>query len=190
MKYQEIEGDLIQLALEGRFEVIGHGVNCFCIMKAGIAPQMVKAFSCNKYYKEREYPGNINKLGSIDFATSYVKSGVEPIVYTTEVDKNYPLREGYKKLYVVNAYTQYNYGRNHADGDSKPLDYEALTLCMRKINHIFKGKHIGLPGFIGGGLAGGDINKIRKIIRDELIDCDVSIVFLPQNKHQMLEEFR
>jgi len=76
------------------------------------------------------------------------------------------------------------------DGVSKPLDYEALTLCMRKINHIFKGKHIGLPGFIGGGLAGGDVSKIREIIKKELKDCKVSIVFLPQNIHQMLEEFR
>lgn len=28
MKYQEIDGDLIQLALEGNFDVIAHGCNC------------------------------------------------------------------------------------------------------------------------------------------------------------------
>jgi O-acetyl-ADP-ribose deacetylase (regulator of RNase III) len=46
---------------------------------------------------------------------------------------------------------------------------------MRKINSIFSGKHIGLPQ-IGAGLAGGDWNKIKKIIQDELKDCKVTIV--------------
>jgi hypothetical protein len=32
------------------------------------------------------------------------------------------------------------------------LDYEALALCLRKINHTFKGKHVGLPQ-IGCGIA-------------------------------------
>ena len=30
MEYQEIEGDLIKLAQEGKFDVIAHGCNCFC----------------------------------------------------------------------------------------------------------------------------------------------------------------
>ena len=78
-------------------------------------------------------------------------------------------------MYIVNSYTQYLYGKNHADGVSKPLDYDALTLCMRKINHVFKGKHIGLPT-IGAGLAGGDWNRIKSIIQTELKDCDVTVV--------------
>ena len=78
-------------------------------------------------------------------------------------------------FYVVNSYTQYNYGRNHSDGDDKPLSYEALTLCLRKINHKFKGKHIGLPQ-IGCGLAGGDWEKVKAIIQKELVDCDATVV--------------
>ena len=81
-------------------------------------------------------------------------------------------------LIVVNAYTQYKYGSNHTDGVKKPLDYEALTLCMRKINHIFAGKHIGLPGLIGCGLAGGKEETVKEIIKKELKDCDVTIVYL------------
>ena len=92
------------------------------------------------------------------------------------------------ELTVVNCYTQFMYGKNHTDGVSKPLDYEALTLCLKKINHMFKGKHIGLPGFIGGGLAGGDPSVIRLIIQKELKDMNVTIVFLEQNKHLMLNE--
>ena len=69
------------------------------------------------------------------------------------------------ELVVVNSYTQYNYGKNHTDGVSKPLDYEALTMCMRKINHTFKGKRIGLPQ-IGAGLAGGDGSAGRDSARN------------------------
>ena len=69
----------------------------------------------------------------------------------------------------------FNYGRNHADGDAKPLSYEALTLCMKKMNVLFAGKHIGLPK-IGAGLAGGDWERIKFIIQRELQDCQVTVV--------------
>jgi len=55
------------------------------------------------------------------------------------------------------------------------LDYDALRMCMRKINHEFPGRKIGLPK-IGCGLAGGDWNIVQGIIEDELHDCDVTIV--------------
>ena len=67
MNCQEISGDLIKLALEGKFDVIAHGCNCFCTMKSGIAPQMAKNFGCNKFEIE-SYP-SIEKLGCIDFQT-------------------------------------------------------------------------------------------------------------------------
>jgi O-acetyl-ADP-ribose deacetylase (regulator of RNase III) len=160
-KYQEIEGDLIKLALEGNFDVIAHGCNCFCTMKRGIAPQIAFTFGCNVYPLEhRSQSGNINKLGNIEFDKCQVYNG---IVLSHFNDKA-------KWLTVVNAYTQFNWESNN-----KPLDYDALTLCMRKINYIFKGKHIGLPQ-IGCGLAGGDWNKVKSIIQEELKDCNVTIV--------------
>ena len=154
--YKEIQGDLIQLALAGEFDVVTHGCNCQCNMGAGIAPQMAKAFGCDRFDLENEkLKGVIQKLGNIDFKS--VAIGVN------------------KTITVVNSYTQFNYGKNHIDGTSKPLDYEALTLCMRKINYVFKGKHIGLPK-IGAGLAGGDWDRIKQIIQTELKDCDVTVV--------------
>jgi O-acetyl-ADP-ribose deacetylase (regulator of RNase III) len=56
-----------------------------------------------------------------------------------------------------------------------PFDYEAFTICMRKINNIFTGKHIGMPK-IGAGLAGGNWNRIEHIINVELRDCTVTVV--------------
>jgi len=35
-----VDGDLVQMAKEGKFDVIAHGCNCFCAMGAGIAPQI------------------------------------------------------------------------------------------------------------------------------------------------------
>jgi len=55
------------------------------------------------------------------------------------------------------------------------VDYDAIRLCFRKINHRFKGKHIGLP-MIGAGLAKGDWVVIERIIQQEFKDCAVTIV--------------
>lgn len=169
LKY--IDGDLIAFAKEGLFDVVAHGVNCFCTMKSGIAPQMVAAFGCNTFYLEsKQYIGDINKLGSIDYQEQYLY--VNGVV---KRDFDYSSLEEPKSLYVVNAYTQYNYGSNHKDGVAKPIDYEALTLCMRKLKNIFTGKRFGFPK-IGAGLAGGEWNIISKIIEKELHGEDVTIV--------------
>jgi O-acetyl-ADP-ribose deacetylase (regulator of RNase III) len=166
--YQEIEGDLIKLAKEGTFDVITHGCNCLSNMGAGIAPQMAKAFGVDKFQMELWGP-TIGKLGCIDYETFVIGQNA---IWSLEDADN---KLGEPELAVVNSYTQYRYGKNHTDGVSKPLDYEALTLCMRKINTTFSGKHIGLPK-IGAGLAGGDWNRIKKIIQTELKDMKVSVV--------------
>lgn len=39
-----INGDLLRLALGGRFDVIIHGCNCFCVMDDGIAKTVPSRF--------------------------------------------------------------------------------------------------------------------------------------------------
>lgn len=165
MEYQEIEGDLIKLALEGKFDVITHGCNCMCTMGAGIAPQMAKTFGCDKFDLENIiYQGDINKLGQIEHRNFYIKNN--KIHFLEKFNQI--------NLSVVNSYTQMFPGKP-SPGCQIPLDYEALTLCLRKINYIFKGKHIGLP-LIGCGLAGGDWNLVKKIIQNELKDMEITVV--------------
>lgn len=172
--YKEIDGNLISLALQGNFDVIAHGVNCMCVQGEGLAPQMVAAFGTDKFPMENpSLKGEIWKLGNIEYETLYQEKEEYGNRWVKYPDENVFING--KFIHVVNAYTQYNYGRNHSDGDSKPVDYEAITLCMRKINHIFKGKHIGLPR-IGCGLAGGDWEIVKGIIQTELKDCHVTIV--------------
>jgi O-acetyl-ADP-ribose deacetylase (regulator of RNase III) len=168
INYTEIDGDLITLAKAGTFDVIAHGCNCHSTMGAGIAPQMAKAFGCDRFSMEL-WGSDVNKLGNIDYQTVVLG---ENTIWSLEDYKN---NRNEPELIVVNAYTQFNYGRNHADGDAKPLSYEALTLCMKKMNALFVGKHIGLPK-IGAGLAGGDWEKIKAIIQRELKDCQVTVV--------------
>jgi O-acetyl-ADP-ribose deacetylase (regulator of RNase III) len=198
-RYSEVTGNLITLAKQGEFDVIAHGCNCFCTMGAGIAPHMAREFGANQFNLEiTEYPeyddhgneyvvktknrGDINKLGNIDYQHMYLwfkHPYVKEDGLAIPMNSKSPGQPDVKDLIVVNAYTQYNYGANHKDGVAKPVDYEAITMCMRKMNVAFKGKHIGLPK-IGAGLAGGDWDRIKKIIQTELIDCKVTIVILPQ----------
>lgn len=145
--YKEVEGCLIEKSLNGEFDVIAHGCNCFCLQKAGIAAKMSETFNTDKYELEAPvYRGYINKLGQIYFRSVSLDDG---------------------QVTVVNAYTQYKPGAN--------LDYSALELCLTKINHTFSGQHIGLPK-IGAGIAGGDWNFIKTIIQTTLVDCSVTIV--------------
>jgi O-acetyl-ADP-ribose deacetylase (regulator of RNase III) len=156
MNYDEIDGDLIELTKEGRFQIIAHGCNCFCRMKRGIAPQMAEAFKCDYFELEADmYEGDPNKLGQIDWETLHIREDG----YVIRTNKSYP---DTLKIVVINAYTQYEY-----DTTKKPFDYEAFTLCMRKIALTFPGGHIGLPK-IGSHLAGGDWNQIKQIIQREL----------------------
>jgi O-acetyl-ADP-ribose deacetylase (regulator of RNase III) len=167
--YRDIEGNLITLALMGEFDVIAHGCNCRSTMGAGIAVSMARTFGCDKFKMELIGP-TIDKLGNIDYERRCVfKGNLVPLLSP----------DAGKTLYVVNAYTQNYYGVNHHDGKKSPVDYEAITLCMKKMNEKFMGMHIGLPK-IGAGLAGGDWNVISEIIKRELKDCRVTIVTLPK----------
>lgn len=170
-----IKGDLIALAREGHFDVITHGCNCFCTMGAGIAVPMKQAFGCDKFKMEDEkYHGEINKLGTIDWMVHNLI--LQKPIKIGNLNLLAPDFGGFP-LIVVNSYTQYHYGKNHPDGVYKPVDYEAITLCMRKINHTFKGKSIGLPK-IGCGLAGGDWDIVQRILKRELKDMNATVIEL------------
>ena len=146
MKY--IDGDIIKLAKEGNFDVIGHGCNCFLTMGAGLAlkikqtwPSVAMADACTK-------KGDKTKLGTFTFLDTFETN----------------------ELTILNLYTQFGY-----DSFVPQVDYSAIRECMAGIKKRYSGKRIGLP-LIGAGLGGGDWNIISQIIEDELGDEDVTIV--------------
>ena len=143
---RKIKGDLIQLALEGEFNIIVHGCNCFCAMGAGIAKTVKQKFPEAYQADLKTESGNRNKLGEISWAES--KSG----------------------LIIVNGYTQY-----HWKGRGKKVDYDALRQVFKKVKKNFSGQKIGYPA-IGAGLAGGDWQIISRIIEEELEGEDHTFV--------------
>jgi O-acetyl-ADP-ribose deacetylase (regulator of RNase III) len=147
---KEIQGNLITMALNGEFDLIGHGANCFCRMGSGIAKEIAERIPDAVAADNKTIESDIRKLGNFTMG---------------QIDLEHP-----EKGIILNIYTQYNYGT-----DKINVDYEAITLALRKINHVFKGKHIGLP-LIGAGKARGKWSIIKKIIYAELVDMQVSIV--------------
>jgi len=144
-----IEGDLIELAQNGEFDLIVHGCNCFCTMGAGIAKGIKAAFPDAFEVDQKTASGDRSKLGTCTFANIRINGNV---------------------LMIVNAYTQFNYR-----GKGVKVDYEAIRRCFQWIKKHHSGLRIGFPK-IGAGLAGGDWTTIAEIIDSELRNEDATLV--------------
>lgn len=144
-----VKGDLISLALEGKFDVIVHGCNCFCTMGGGIARVIQEEFPEAYAADLVTAKGDRNKLGSFSSAT---------------VTRNN------REITVANGYTQF-----HFHGTDVLVDYHAVRRLFVKIKKTFSGKRIGYPK-IGAGLAGGDWQIISAIIDEELAGEDHCLV--------------
>nr|WP_256372973.1 macro domain-containing protein [Pseudoruegeria sp. HB172150] len=144
---------MIALALDGAFDVIVHGCNCFCSMEAGIARVIAREFPEALAADMATAEGDRGKLGSLSWA---------------EV-----AREG-AGLTVVNAYTQYHWG-----GAGRLADYGAISAAFLQVAASFNGARIGYP-LIGAGLAGGDWDEIAPRIDAALAGQDHTLVVLPR----------
>lgn len=147
-----IQGNLLDLALASHFDVIVHGANCFNTFGAGIALAVKHTFPEAYSADLRTKKGDINKLGTISYAT-----------HTLRLD-------GKSQLVIVNGYTQYNYG-----GMSRRADYKAIHSVFAEVKKQFSGKRIGYPR-IGAGLARGKWEVISEIIDLELAGEDHTLV--------------
>ncbi len=146
-----LSGDLIALALAGKFDVIIHGCNCQCVMGRGVAKRIKDNFPEAYEADLKTKKGDITKLGTFSYA-----------------EINYLNRN----LIVVNAYVQIYYGI-----EKNQVDYDAVRQVMRMIKVRFSGLMIGYPK-IGAGLAGGDWSIITAIIDTELSGEDHTVVEL------------
>ena len=130
--------DLLDAFDANEIQIIIHGCNCFRSFGAGIA----------KSIKER-YP-----------------EAYEADLNTGHGDKNKLGQYSYAKLSddktIINAYTQYAYGRNKVNAD-----YDAIRKVFILLEEKYRNSNIliGIP-MIGAGLAGGDWETISNIIND------------------------
>lgn len=148
---KEVEGDLIKMALAGRFDAIAHGVNCFCRQKSGIAKLMSENFYTHQLPLEDPVTtGDIDKLGRIEFN---------------------PINGNGVHLKVFNFYTQYHWATSK---HPNPFNYGAFWSCLQEYRRCFSKESLGIP-LIGAGLAGGDWSRIREIIQ-EFNELDITIV--------------
>ncbi|MFM4915500.1 macro domain-containing protein [Aeromonas dhakensis] len=144
-----INGDLLRLALGGRFDVIIHGCNCFCVMDDGIAKTIKSTFP-EAYHVDCETKvADKGKLGSY----SLVK-----------------VVRGDVSFYLINAYTQYDYR-----GTEVHVNYDAIKTVFDKINSEFDGFKIAYPK-IGAGLGGGNWAVIKDIIDSSLVNQSHTLV--------------
>lgn len=144
-----IQGDLIEMAMQGRFDVIVHGCNCFCSMGGGIARTIRAVFPAALEADCQTVSGDKDKLGTTTTAVCPTHSGT---------------------VTVVNAYTQYDYA-----GPGVLVDYDALTRCLQWVAQTYPDQRIGLPK-IGAGLAGGNWPQIQQIIETTLAHTDYTVV--------------
>jgi O-acetyl-ADP-ribose deacetylase (regulator of RNase III) len=136
-----IKGNLLDLAEEGKFDVIVHGCNCFHTMGSGIAKQIKDRYpAAYAADLETEY-GDRRKLGT------YSKAHVPKLFGFT----------------VVNAYTQY--GFNYFNSNRDVFEYDAFEIFLESLSQDFKGMRIGIP-LIGMGLAHGDTIRIMSALSD------------------------
>lgn len=146
---KEITGDLLALALQGQFDVIVHGCNCFCTMGAGIAKSVKKQFPEAYAADQETQPADEAKLGSYSQAS---------------------IVRGDTRFVIVNAYTQYDWR-----GYGVKADYAAIRTVFASLRQEFSGLRIAYP-LIGAGLARGDWDQIAAIIEEELAGMDHTLV--------------
>lgn len=139
---KRVKGNLIDLAEQGEFDLIVHGCNCFNTMGAGIAKEIKQRYP--QVYKAdlATAKGDRSKLGTI----THARCG---------------------KFYIVNAYTQFNYGNS----GFKLFDNQAFEKCLDSIKRfVLYGTedylvNIGFP-LIGCGLAGANPSEVIEILED------------------------
>src|SRR5574343_1721183 len=145
-----IDGDLLKLAKEGKFDVIIHGCNCFTAMFSGLAGQIRKEYFeavQADYDFDMKHPKE-KKLGMFSYAKTK------------------------DKFIIVNAYTQVhasNYGED-------VFEYEAFDKVLTEIHEKFPNARFGIP-MIGAGLAHGDWNRIFASIDKHAGTMDCTIVY-------------
>jgi O-acetyl-ADP-ribose deacetylase (regulator of RNase III) len=131
-------GNLIDLAEQGAFDVIVQGCNCYNTMGSGIAREIRERYPQAYEVDCQTEKGDIMKLGNWT-------------AYDTGAFK------------IINAYTQYGFNSGGSTFDL--FEYTSFQLILQKLFAEYGKCDIGFP-YIGMGLAGGDKEKIIKMIEE------------------------
>ena len=137
------KGNLLDLAEQGKFDIIVHGCNCQNTMGSGIAKQIKdrypEAFQADYDYDLALGDRRYNKLGNYTITKVFSKNN----------------------FLIVNAYTQFHYLPRGVDH----FEYASFATILGKLAHFYGNYDFGFP-YIGMGLAGGDSERIMEILED------------------------
>ena len=142
-----VKGDLIKLAMQGEFDIIIQGCNCFCAMGGGIARAIADNFPDAEFVDSVTMVGDRTKLGT----------------FTMAMDLKYD-------VLILNCYTQYDMSKGE-----NVFEYWALAECLEEIKRRWPEASIGMPK-IGCGLARGDWGIVENVVSDTLRGSDVTVV--------------
>ena len=150
---KETNGDLLKT--EG-IDIICHQVNYCGIMGAGIAKQIKDQLLSKKQFEEYRKMCELFKEENLG------------TVFSQE------LPDG---RYVANMFSQNGMG-------GVATNYTAMKQCFQMVKGFAAptGLTVGIPGYIGCGIAGGDWNIVKGIIENVFDDdaVDVVIVYFPK----------
>ena len=149
----KIQGNLLELAKQGKFTAIAHGCNTFGTFGAGIALQIAREFPEAAKADQIAYENDTNKLGTYSVAYS-------------------------NNVLVFNLYTQDTVGWNKIH-NAPPVDYTAIYRAFLKLNTVpilNKPNSILAISYVGAGLAKGDWNIIEQLINLATPNIDIILV--------------
>ena len=154
MIVKEIKGSI----LDAPQLFIAHGVNCQNKMGSGVAKVLFENHPKIKT-QYHEFCDYVTK----EYSSTELLGMADPVICETKI--------------IFNCFTQFKYGY---DG-SLYLNYEALEECLSEVVERMRyigGKELAIPK-IGCGLAGGDWEKVKKIINEQTSDIiDVYVYYL------------
>lgn len=147
-----IKGNLIQLALNGEFDCIGHGCNTKKTMGAGIALQIANTFP---------------EAYEVDLAFPKPVLGINSYAETSRIGPN-----GLPMI-VANMYTQVNpgrYSKSILSNDTYEHRITAIGQCFIQLISDYPYAKTGIP-YIGAGLAGLKWDDIHSLL-SKLVPTD------------------
>lgn len=138
--------------LESEADIIGHQVNAQGVMGAGLAKQI-----------RSRYPNVYNDYTAL-CKTNQNKNTLMGQAQFIEVGTN---------KYVASLFGQLYYGRQKM----QYTHYPSLKAALTELREVAEehGISVGLPKFLGCGLAGGDWEVVSKIIEEAFDGYEVTI---------------
>lgn len=153
---KQITGNLLDMFDEGKFDIIIHGCNCWNAMDGGIAAQIAGRYPKVEAADNATRESDVGKMGNfipVWLSPKWLSWFVTPTI-------------------VINAYTQYNPGR---DGNLLAVEQAFLNIEKYLYNNGLSDLRIGIPA-IGCGIAGLEWSQVERRLDAICGDLDITLV--------------